>query len=149
VQLVFKVLLDLLVFVVQQDQLEIRVQQDQLVSRVLLVRLAHRERRDQLVQQDLLDQLDQLEIRVQQDQLDLLDLLVLEDLLFQTQHQPDLQMVMFGLTLRMHLTLLPVFTFIIAMLMDVNGLNMETHSKDQQVQLEKLALRVQQVLQVP
>jgi hypothetical protein len=129
-----------------QDQLELL---GQLVSRVLLVRLAHRERRDQLVQQDLLDQLDQLEIRVQQDQLVLLVLLVLEDLLFQKQHQLDLQMVMFGLTLRMHLTLLLVFTFIIAMLMDVNGLNMEAQLKVQQVQLGKLVPLDQRVLQVP
>jgi hypothetical protein len=129
-----------------QDQLELL---GQLVSRVLLVRLAHREKRDQLVQQDLLDQLDQLEIRVQQDQLVLLVLLVLEDLLFQKQHQLDLQMVMFGLTLRMHLTLLLVFTFIIAMLMDVNGLNMEAQLKVQQVQLGKLVPLDQRVLQVP
>jgi hypothetical protein len=49
----------------------------------------------------------------------------------------------------MHQPILAVFTFIIAMLMDVNGLNMETHSKVQQVQLDKLVPRVQQVLQVP
>jgi hypothetical protein len=58
-------------------------------------------------------------------------------------------MVMFGLTLRMHLTLLLVFTFIIAMLMDVNGLNMEAQLKVQQVQLGKLVPLDQRVLQVP
>jgi hypothetical protein len=58
-------------------------------------------------------------------------------------------MVMFGLTLRMHQTLLLVFTFIIAMLMDVNGLNMEAQLKVQQVQLGKLVPLVQRVLQVP
>jgi hypothetical protein len=119
------VLLDQLAFVDTQET------QDQLVLQVRLVRQV---------------QLDQQALRVRLVQL---VLLVLEDLLFQKQHQPDLQMVTFGLTLRMHFTLLLVFTFIIAMLMDANGLNMETHSLVQQVLLEKSVPQVQQVLQVP
>jgi hypothetical protein len=143
------VLLDQLAFVdtqETQDQLVLQVPLDSQVLLVLLVRLAHKGKQDQQV---LLATRVQLVRQETLAQLDLLVLLVLEDLLFQKQHQPDLQMVMFGLTLRMHLTLLLVFTFIIAMLMDVNGLNMETHSLVQLVQLEKLVLRVQQVLQVP
>jgi cell division protein FtsL len=58
-------------------------------------------------------------------------------------------MVTWGLILKLALAVLLVFIFIIAMLMDANGLNMETHSLVQQVQLEKSVPRVQQVLQVP
>jgi hypothetical protein len=58
-------------------------------------------------------------------------------------------MVTFGLILKLALAVLAVFTFIIAMLMDANGLNMETHSLVQQVLLEKSVPQVQQVLQVP